>query len=201
MTSMRWPVAVLVCCLLIACGKQTPAEPEADEAAASEPEQSVAAATPPPSNPTTAPLSVEDIERWALGLAAERQAVTEAAAQLATAQDDTAKLEALHATTEQGTLDAGAAAAGLDRDRYRYVRSTLSGAVSQLTPLEEEMDVSTMGADMVKQMEEARAAGVSQLASELPPEVLEALRARAIELRRLDKTIVGERLKVAMQAR
>ena len=199
MTSMRWSMAVVVCCLLSACGKQ-PAEPEAGEGLASEPEQSMPA-PPATSNPTTAPLSAEDIERWAQGLAAERQAVADAAAQLEAAQDDNAKLEALHATTEQGTLDAGAAAAGLDRNRYRYVRNTLSGAVSQLTPLEEEMDVSSMSADMVKQMEDARAAGLAQLESQLSPDVLEALRARAIELRRLDKTIVGERLKAAMQAR
>jgi len=132
---------------------------------------------------------------------AELKAIQDAAAKLADAKDDNAKLEALTASTEMNTIDAAAAGAGVDRDRYRRIRNTFSDAVAQLSPIEMEMDVAAMPAQMVEQMKEARAAAAAQLASQLPADVLEALKPRAAELRQQDKLLVAERLKVATSAR
>ncbi len=145
---------------------------------------------------------VEDIERWQRGIAAEKKAVQDAAAKLAEARgDEQAKLEALSAALEMNTLDVGAAAAGVDRDAYRRIRSVLSEAVSTLSPLESEMDVSQMPEAMVQQMKEGREQSAAQLAGRISPELFAALKARAGELRQQDKELVAERLKVASAAR
>jgi hypothetical protein len=68
-------------------------------------------------------------------------------------------------------------------------------------PLEEEMDVAKMPENMVAEMKKARESQLAQAANELTADVMIALQPRAIELRRLDKTVVGERLKVAGKAR
>ena len=163
--------------------------------------------TNPPASGGDAPqtnrnsISVEDIDRWQRGMEAELKAVQEAAAKLAQAKDDNEKLEALHATTEMGTIDAAAQAAGVDRDSYRRIRNTFANAVSQLSPIESEMDVTQMPAEMVEQMRQAREAGVKQLENELPADVMNALKSRALELRTQEKMLVAERLKVATSAR
>lgn len=146
-------------------------------------------------------ISVDDIDRWQRGMQAELASVQEAAAKLTNAKDENEKLEALHATTEMGTIEAGATAAGVDQDRYRRLRNHFSGAVSQLSPIEMEMDVAQMPKEMVEQMQQARAAGAAQLEGQLPADVLEALKARAGELRQQEKLLVAERLKVAMSVR
>lgn len=132
---------------------------------------------------------------------AELNAVKEAATKLSSAKDENEKLEALHASTEMGTIEAGATAASVDPDRYRRIRNHFSGAVSQLSPIEMEMDVTQMPKGMVEQMQQARAAGAAQLEGQLPPDVLEALKVRAAELRQQEKLLVAERLKVATAAR
>jgi hypothetical protein len=188
---------------LAACSResadQTEQATEERPAASSPAEEPARTNTAQASN--TDEVSVDDIDRWQRGMEAELQATREAAAKLAQAKDDNEKLEALQAATQMGTIDAGADAAGVDRDRYRRIRNHFSNAVSQLSPIEMEMDVSQMPAEMVEQMKQARAAGVSQLESQLPADVLETLKARAAELRQQDKNLVAERLKVAMSAR
>jgi len=132
---------------------------------------------------------------------AELKAVQEAGEKLTAAKDDNEKLEALSASLEMNTIDAAAAAAGLDRDQYRRIRNTFSDAVAQLSPIEMEMDVAKMPPQMVEQMQEARTASAAQLATQLPADVFETLKTRAAELREQDKLLVAERLKVATKAR
>lgn len=195
--------ALVLASLLAACGKsEAPEEPAAPAQAAPEATPAPAAAAPTPAAPARREATVEDIERWQRGMAAEKKAVQDAAAKLAEAKgDEAAKLAALSASLESSTIDAGAAAAGLDRDGYRRIRSTLSDAVAQLSPLEMEMDVAKMPAPMVEQFKQAREQGVAQLSAKLPPHLFAALQARAAELRQQDKELVGERLKVATAAR
>ena len=203
MQSRRLAVALTALITLAACSRESAEQAEQarqePQAASSPADQPALTDTPQASN--TGEVSVDDIDRWQRGMDAELQATQEAAAKLAQAKDENEKLEALHAATELGTIDAGAHAAGVDHDRYRRIRNQLSNAVSQLSPIEMEMDVSQMPAEMVEQMKQARAAGVSQLESQLPADVVEALKTRAAELRQQDKSLVAERLKVAMSAR
>lgn len=203
MTFARLPLALVVSALTLAgCGQKSPSSEEAPVADA--PAQDTA---PPPapaqqnSNPVTAALSVEDIERWQRGVQAEAAAVQEASARLDEAKNNDEKLDAITAATELKTLEKGAAAAGLSTDRYRFVRNTFSNAVSQLTPLEQEMDVSAMPKEMLEQMRQAREASVAQLAGTIPADVIEALRPKASELRKQDVTLAGERVKIATRAR
>lgn len=194
----------LLALLLLACGKpDAPEEAEAgtEEAAAVEAQPAPVAAPAAPAVSERRELALEDIDRWQRGIAAEKKAVQEAAARLSTSKEDAAKLEALHAATETSTLDAGAQAAGLDRDTYRRIRLTLSSAVSHLSPIEMEMDVAKMPPQMVEQMKQSREAALAQFSDRIPADVLAALKTRAAELRQQDKELVGERLKVAAAAR
>ena len=190
-------IGMMLCGLMggVGCSGEAPAPAAPTEAPAA-----AAPAAPAPA-PSEAEISVADIDRWSRGMAAESQAVQDAAAKLAAAKDDNARLEALTAATEMNTLDAGAAAAGVDADRYRRIRNILSGAVSQMSPIEMEMDVANMPPQMIEQMKQARAESVAQLQTELPADVFGALGSRAAELREQEKRLVGERLKVASAAR
>ncbi len=202
-------LAITLSVLLAACGNRADEEaqaPEDEEVQEQAAPAAQPAAAPPVAAATAAPErrepGVEDIERWQRGMAAEKKAVQEAAAKLAAAQGDkAAQVDALGASLEMNTLDAGAAAAGVDRDAYRRIRSVFSDAVSTLSPLEMEMDVSTMPANMVEQMKQGREQSATQLAQRLSPELFTALKARAAELRQQDKELVAERLKVAAAAR
>ena len=203
MQSRLLAVALTALITLAACSRESAEQTDQamdEPPPASSPADEPAVTNTPQAN-DTGEVSVDDIDRWQRGMDAELKATQEAAAKLAQAKDENEKLEALHAATELGTIDAGAQAAGVDRDRYRRIRNHLSNAVSQLSPIEMEMDVSQMPAEMVEQMKQARAAGVSQLEGQLPADVLEALKTRAAELRQQDKSLVAERLKVAMSAR
>lgn len=202
MRKSSWPFMVIsASAALAACGKsEPPAAPPAPASvatpAAPAPAPAVAAA------PARREPTVDDIDRWQRGLAAEKKAVQDAAAKLAEAKgDQQAKLSAVTASMEMTTLDAGAAAAGVDRDAYRRIKSTFSDAVSQLSPIETEMDVAKMPPAMVEQMKQAREQSATQLSAKMPPELFAALKARAAELRQQDKELVGERLKVAQAAR
>lgn len=198
--------AIAASILVAGCGqKSTESEAPQDDATVTESDTSDTTDTPTASTntqPTSrSSVSVDDIDRWQRGMEAEMKAVQEAAAKVAEAKDENEKLEALHAATEMGTIDTGAQAAGVDRDSYRRIRNTFANAVSQLSPIESEMDVTQMPAEMVEQMKQAREAGVKQLEGELPADVMEALKSRALELRTQEKTLVAERLKVATSAR
>lgn len=204
MQNTRTAVAALALSfILTGCGQST-TESETVSAETTETTDATTPETttsPAPQSAATNQIEVSDIDRWQRGMEAERKTVQEAAAKLAEAKDENEKLDALQAATEMGTLEAGAAAAGVDADRYRRIRNILSDAVSNLSPLELEMDVSQMPAEMVEQMKQARAATAAQVKDRLPADVLEALEPRVTELRTLEKELVGERLKVATAAR
>ena len=195
-------LAVMVSIAMAGCGEKAPEETMQPSEEAT-PTQLSPAETAPASTPqsSSAAMSVDDIDRWQRGLEAELKSVQDAAAKLAEAKDDNEKLAALTASTEMSTIDAGAAAAGVDRDRYRRIRNTMSNAVSQLNPIEMEMDLSKMPPEMAEQMKQAREGGVRELEKDLPADVFAALKTRAGELRQQDKLLVAERLKVAMNSR
>lgn len=192
-------VAIAVTAALAACGQSH--APEAAAPAA----QEQAAPTPPPAPAppvASAGPAVADIAAWERGLAAEKKAVQDAGARLAEAKgDEQATLAALRDVLDTSTLDVGAAAAGLDREAYRRLRSTLSMAVGQLSPIEMEMDVSAMPAPVLEQMKQARELAALQITGTLPADLVAALKPRAAELRQQDKALLAERLKVAQAAR
>jgi hypothetical protein len=91
------------------------------------------------------PLTVADIDRWQKGMTGEMQAVQEVAAKMKTAQTTEDKLSIMMEMEEGATAAAGAQAAGLDEERYKFARSKLSDVVSYLAPLElEAMDTTAM---------------------------------------------------------
>lgn len=145
----------------------------------------------------SAPLSVTDIERWQRGMEAELEAVREAEAAMSRAQNAEDTLSAMMAANESSTLAAGARAAGVNDERYRFIRQNLSKAARHLTPLEQEMDISQMPDAVVEQFEQSRRTSLQQMSAVLPPDVLEALRLRAEELRRQDVALTQERMRAA----
>jgi hypothetical protein len=180
-----------------ACSK---AESSADTTAVDTAAQAAATATPAPSQPTStnsAPVTVEDIDRWVRGMAAELKAVQDAGAKLKAAKNANDTLSATMAANDMSTRDAGAAAAGLDPERYQFVRTTLSSAVGKLSPIEMEMNVKEMPPEMIAQMQQSREESLKQMSNDVPPAVIEALRPRAAELRKQDMTLTGERLKAS----
>ncbi|HEX6537300.1 MAG TPA: hypothetical protein VF041_22150 [Gemmatimonadaceae bacterium] len=217
---MRLPssrtAATLLCVALFAagCGGQHDA-PATDSTASAEQDTtsttdqdtaSTAAATPTASTPqpgasTSAPITVDDIDRWQLGMAAEMDAVKAAAAKLASAKTGEDTVNAMFDATDMGTREEGAKAAGVDEERYQFIRTTLSSAVSQLTPIEQELNVAQMPKSMVDEMKKNREAAVARMSADIPPDVMAALRPRAVMLRKQDLTLSAARLKEMGQAR
>src|SRR5690606_1496714 len=127
--------------------------------------------------------------------------VGEAEAELERSSTSEDTLSAMMAANDMSTLSAGAAAAGVDEDRYRFIRRTFSSAVGYLSPLELEMDVSEMPAEMVEQFEQARMTSLEQMSGVLPADVVETLREQAAELRQQDVGLAAARLRVAQAVR
>jgi hypothetical protein len=140
---------------------------------------------------------VADVDRWERGMAAEIEAVREAAARrrAATSAADTAA--AVAAATDLATLTAGARAAGVDEERYRQIRSALSDVVEPMSPLEQEMDLSAMPAPMAAEMRKGREAALARVTEGLAPDLVEAVRPRAAALRAQQRALVAERFKAA----
>ncbi len=205
MTSKSIALLLITSLAFTACSREERATDPGEDASAPAVADSAAQAPPAeqaaPHEAKAEQFTVEDIERWRRGVQAELQAVNKAAEQLAAAQDDEAKMQAMSAAMEMSTTEAGASAAGVAVDRYRKLRNTFADAVSRLTPLELEMDVSQMPEAVAQQMRDARAENAARLNEELPADVIEALRARAVEFRKEDMQLVGERFKVANAAR
>jgi hypothetical protein len=132
---------------------------------------------------------------------AELQAVHDAATKLREAKSGADTATAMMAATDMGTRAAGAKAAGVDEERYQRIRTTFSGIVGQMSPIEQEMNVSQMPAAAVAELKKSREAGVAQATAGLAPEVVEALRTRAADLRKRDLALTAERLKAAGMAR
>jgi len=182
--------------LVAACGSD--ADDRAGDASAAGGETAMAEfAGPLTRTPTSMPLVVADIDRWESGMDAELDAVRAAAQRLrqATSAGDSAM--AIVAMNDASTRAAGASGAGVEEDRYQFIRETLSAAVSHLVPLEETMDVSAMPASMREEMQKNREAALANMRATIPPELMEALRTRAKALRAQELALAGERLKSA----
>ncbi|HEX2190008.1 MAG TPA: hypothetical protein VHG51_13970 [Longimicrobiaceae bacterium] len=200
------PRFALALALLLAagCGGESPDTSAEDSASAEEAvvvdAASQEAAPPASADPSSAPLAAADIDRWQRGMEAEIQAIREAGT-LASARTGEDSLKVLSAATESSTLAAGARAAGVDQERYRFIKGRLSSLAEALTPVEEVADVSQTPPELLQSMKEGREQALARLSAEVPAEVVEALRPRATELRRLDVSLTGERLRAAGMGR
>ena len=186
----RMPRCLLAVTLVAACGGDTRRNDPPAEAAADVPE------TDAP-NPVAAPLSVEDIGRWEKGMAAELATVQESGAKLLSARSGEDTLAALMGVQEMTTTPVGAKAAGMDRERYRTVRSNLAAAVSYLTPHLGGLDTTMLSVAQREEVRVMNAAQLKQLEGAVPAEVVEALRPRAETLRKKEIELAGARLKGA----
>jgi hypothetical protein len=193
--------------LLWGCGG---GEREADTAAADtvaiEPEPTVDApdTAAPAAQPSEAsrPVTVDDIERWQKGMGAEKQALQSVAAKVKAAKTTEEKLNLMGETHELSTAPAGADAAGLDEARYNFVRSKLSDAVKWLAPFElgSTMDSTLIPPSQQAQIERDREDYFQKMAWALPADVVEALKPRAVELRKQDLELAVERIRASGMA-
>ena len=156
-------------------------------------------ATPNTANaaPTAASLGADDIDRWQRGMDAELKAVQDAGTQLKNAKNSTDSLNAVFAANETSTRAAGATAAGIDEQRYQLIANTLATLAADMSPLEQEMDVSKMPASTVESMKHAREQSLASASAGLSPALMEAMRPRAAALRKQALTLAGERLKAS----
>jgi hypothetical protein len=185
--------------LLVGCGGGDAAKDDAAADPAAEATQSEAAPAEaaPPANPSNTPLAVEDIDRWAKGMEAERKAVQEAGVKLKDAKTGEDTLNAMMGVQEMTTVEPGAAAAGVDRERYLFVRTNLSAAASYLAPEIGGIDPSTLSPEMRAELQKGNEAQLAQIADAVPAEVVTALKPRATELRTKDLELVAARLRAA----
>ena len=158
------------------------------------------AATAAADVPAEASMTPEDIDRWQRGMEAELAAVEQAGEQLRNAESNNDSLSAMMASNETSTRAAGARGAGVDEQRYRIIRSAMSSVVRYMAPLQAEMDVSQMPAEMRAAMQANRDSSLARMAPSYSPAVIEALRPRAEVLRRQEMALVGARLKAAGMA-
>lgn len=194
---VRSAKAVLLLTLLAACSGGGDAAGDSAAGDSSADSASVPFTGALPSAPASAPLVVADIDRWESGMDAELGAVRQQAAALQRATNAGDSAMAIIALNESSTRGAGASGAGVDEDRYQFIRSTFSAAVANLVPLEQVMDVKTMPAEMVAEVRRNRETALAGMSGTLPPELIEALRARAADLRTQALALAGERLKAA----
>jgi hypothetical protein len=193
---------LLAMVLLSACGRKdanpdTSAETASGEAAASTESPSTSQTSQPASNPTSAPLTTTDIQRWEKGLDGEMQAVEEAAAKFKSARTSEDTLNAMMGVQEMSTREAGAKAAGLDPERYGFIRSNLSAVVGYLTPALGGIDTTMLSQAQRDELRQGNEAQLQRMQQDVPAEVVEAIRPRAEELRKKDMELVGARLKGA----
>ena len=144
-----------------------------------------------------ASMTVADIDRWQKGMVAELAAVRDAGKQLKAARTGTDSISAIMAANETSTRGPGARAAGVDENRYGLIASTLSSIVRYMVPVEVEMDVKQMPAEMKTAMNQDREQTFARLSPNFPPAVIDALRPRAADLRKQELALTGERLKAA----
>jgi hypothetical protein len=175
---------------LYGCGTRD-AKPEADHQVAE------AEDATPAEDGGQKPLTVADIDRWDKGMAAELEAVHAAATKLKEAKTADDTLTAMTATQDMSTLDAGAQAAGLDRERYNLIRSTFSSAAGYLAPSVGGLDTTTLSSDQRAEIRRGNAEQLEQLKDVVPPDVVSALTPRAAQLRTKDLELVAARLKAA----
>ena len=191
---------LLIVPLVFGCGgkdddkaaKDTNGEAVADNAPAST-EQPPAPAT----NPNVAPLTAADIQRWDKGMAGELKAIEEAGAKIKNARSGEDTLTAMMGVQEMATIGAGAQAAGLKLERYKFVRSNLSAVVAYLTPSQGGIDTTLLSQAQRDEMRQGNETQIQRMQQDVPADVVEALKPRAVELRKKDLELVGARLKGA----
>ena len=140
------------------------------------------------------PVTVADIEKWERGMAAELAAVQAAGEKFKASKTSADSLDNMTATNEMSTLNAGAAAAGLNPERYKFVRSTLSAVALGLSPLELDSDLSSMPG-FADQLKAQGAQNIERMKADAPTEVVEAMRPRGRELRKQHTDLVAARLR------
>jgi hypothetical protein len=186
-----------------ACGGHD-AKPDSD--AGADPSQDAApaegasaedAAGSQPTDPGPKPLTVADIDRWERGMAAELEAVHAAGEKRKAAKTGDDTVSAMMAVQDQGTLESGAKAAGVDGERYNLIRSTLSETASYLAPSVGGIDTTGLSSDQRAQMSQDNAAQLDRMKETVPPDVISALTPRAAELRKKDLELVAARLKAS----
>jgi hypothetical protein len=185
----RTSLRLLTLVFLAGCG----GGPGKDEAH----DEAVADAAGQSGSPSSAPIAVEDIERWEKGMAAELAAVQAAGVRLSSARTGEDTLSALMGVQEMTTTPVGARAAGVDEERYRVVRSDLSAATAYLTPHLGGIDTTMLSPAQREEMRQMNAAQLKQLEGRVPAEVVEALKPKAEALRKKDLELTGARLKGA----
>ena len=186
--------------LLAGCGRKdadpdASAETSSEEAPASN--EDAATSTQPAENPVRAPLTSADIDRWDKGMAGELKAIQDAAQKIKTARSGADTLSAMMGVQEMATIGAGAQAAGLEQERYKFVRSNLSAVVAYLTPSQGGIDTTLLSQAQRDEMRQMNEAQIQRMQQEVPAEVVEALKPRAVELRKKDLELVAARLKGA----
>jgi hypothetical protein len=189
--------------LLFACGRKD-AQPDVsadtasgEESAAQDTSSSAAPAAQPTGTPTSAPLTPADIERWTKGIDGELQAVREAGAKLKSARTSDDTLNAMMGVQEMATVDAGAKAAGVDPERYKFIRSNLSAVVGYLTPSLGGIDTTSLPQAQRDELRKGNEAQIQRMRQEVPADVVDAVKPRAAELRKKDMELVAARLKGA----
>src|SRR6188472_1037989 len=189
--------------LLFGCGRKD-AQPDvsadttsSEESAAQDTSSSDAPTAQPTGNPSSAPLAPADIERWTKGMDGELQAVREAGAKLKSARSSEDTLNAMMGVQEMATVDAGAKAAGVDPERYKFIRSNLSAVVGYLTPSLGGIDTTSLPQAQRDELRKGNEAQIQRMQQEVPADVVAALKPRAAELRKKDMELVAARLKGA----
>jgi hypothetical protein len=200
------PRAAIMCALAFslasACGRgdareDADASADATDTAAAQAASDPAPAPTPATNGVSGPLAVADIERWERGMAGELEAVKSAAAKLKSAKTGEDTLSAMMGVQEMSTLEAGAKAAGVDPERYKVIRSSLSAAAAYMTPELGGIDTTMLSPAQRTELRQGNEAQLKQMEATVPAEVVAALRPRAVELRKKDLELVGARLKGA----
>ena len=201
----RLPLAgLLAAAVLAACGGGEQAgdtDAPAEDAAQAE-ATPAAGDTPAPAGGSqadviNAPLVAADIDRWEKGMAGELEAVQAAAEKMKTAKTNEDTLSAMMGVQETATMEAGAKAAGVERERWNVIRSNLSSAASYMAPEVGGIDTTMLSPAQRAEMKQGNEAQLVQLQGAVPAEVLEALRPRAASLRRQELALVAARLKGA----
>jgi len=189
--------------LLFGCGRKD-AQPDvsadttsSEESAAQDTSSSDAPTAQPTGNPSSAPLTPADIERWTKGMDGELQAVREAGAKLKSARSSEDTLNAMMGVQEMATVDPGAKAAGVDPERYKFIRSNLSAVVGYLTPSLGGIDTTSLPQAQRDELRKGNEAQIQRMQQEVPADVVAALKPRAAELRKKDMELVAARLKGA----
>jgi hypothetical protein len=208
MSTVRHPLATISLAVLFAlsCGRKAADTSATDTGSGgsdvAESARSDTAGSPStsssPANPSSAPLTAADVQRWERGMEGELKAVQEASIKMKSARTGEDSLNAMMGVQEMSTAPAGAKAAGVDEERYKFIRSNLSAVVSYLTPPElEGMDTTKMPQSLRDEFRTGREAQLQRMATDVPADVIEALRPRAAELRKKDMELAGARLKGA----